>query len=75
MAIGVATGGHGDEPDGLILEELAGSEPTPEFAAMVAEEYGRLLDRLGDDGPSSSRSCRSLRERDMHKWTPGCSSS
>ena len=26
-----------------------GSEPTPEFAAMVAEEYRRLLDRLGDD--------------------------
>jgi DNA-directed RNA polymerase specialized sigma24 family protein len=26
-----------------------GSEPTPEFAAMVAEEYRRLLERLDDD--------------------------
>jgi len=30
------------------LEEVAGSEPTPEFAAMVAEEYQRLLDSLPD---------------------------
>ncbi len=32
------------------LEMMAGSEPTPEFAAMVAEEYRRLLDALEDDG-------------------------
>jgi DNA-directed RNA polymerase specialized sigma24 family protein len=31
-----------------IDETLAGSDPTPEFAAMVAEEYDRLLDKLGD---------------------------
>lgn len=31
------------------LDVLAGSDPTPEFAAMVAEEYQRLLDVLGDD--------------------------
>jgi DNA-directed RNA polymerase specialized sigma24 family protein len=31
------------------LEQLAGPEPTPEFAAQVAEECRRLLDRLGDD--------------------------
>jgi DNA-directed RNA polymerase specialized sigma24 family protein len=30
------------------LEEIVGREPTPEFAAQVAEEYQRLLDRLGD---------------------------
>jgi DNA-directed RNA polymerase specialized sigma24 family protein len=30
------------------LEEVPGSEPTPEFAAMVAEEYQRLLDALPD---------------------------
>jgi RNA polymerase sigma factor (sigma-70 family) len=30
------------------LEDVAGSEPTPEFAAMVAEEYQRLLDALPD---------------------------
>jgi len=33
----------------LGLDVLAGSEPTPEFAAMVAEEYQRLLDVLDDD--------------------------
>ena len=32
------------------LELIAGDEPTPEFAAMVAEEYQRLLDSLEDDG-------------------------
>jgi DNA-directed RNA polymerase specialized sigma24 family protein len=26
-----------------------GEEPTPEFAAQVAEEYQRLLDLLGED--------------------------
>jgi DNA-directed RNA polymerase specialized sigma24 family protein len=29
---------------------VAGPEPTPEFAVMVAEEYRRLLDALEDDG-------------------------
>jgi len=31
------------------LAELIGPEPTPEFAAQVAEECYRLLDRLGND--------------------------
>ena len=31
------------------LEVMIGREPTPEFAAMVAEEFQRLLDALGDD--------------------------
>jgi DNA-directed RNA polymerase specialized sigma24 family protein len=30
------------------LEEVVGREPTPEFAAQVADECRRLLDRLGD---------------------------
>ncbi len=30
------------------LEQLFSREPTPELAAEVAEEYERLLDRLGD---------------------------
>jgi DNA-directed RNA polymerase specialized sigma24 family protein len=30
------------------LDQLSGREPTPEFAAEVAEECQRLLDRLGD---------------------------
>ncbi|MHB1556512.1 MAG: ECF-type sigma factor [Isosphaeraceae bacterium] len=35
--------------DDDILARAVGSEPTPEFAVMVAEEYRRLLDHLGDD--------------------------
>ncbi len=31
------------------LEQVAGAEPTPEFAAMVAEECRRLIDGLGDE--------------------------
>jgi DNA-directed RNA polymerase specialized sigma24 family protein len=31
------------------IEQVVGHEPTPAFAAQVAEEYRRLLDRLGDD--------------------------
>ena len=38
-----------DEDDNDLLARAVSSEPTPEFAAMVAEEYRRLLDRLGDD--------------------------
>src|SRR5262249_27580753 len=34
--------------DGKAIEQVVGDEPTPEFAALVAEEYQRLLDRLGD---------------------------
>jgi DNA-directed RNA polymerase specialized sigma24 family protein len=31
------------------LEQLVGREPTPDFAAMVADECRRLLEALGDD--------------------------
>jgi DNA-directed RNA polymerase specialized sigma24 family protein len=31
------------------IEQVVGDEPTPEFAAEVAEECQRLLDKLGDD--------------------------
>jgi RNA polymerase sigma factor (sigma-70 family) len=31
------------------LQQVIGDEPTPEFAAQVAEEYQRLLDLLDDD--------------------------
>jgi RNA polymerase sigma factor (sigma-70 family) len=37
------------EWDEAAIEEVMGEEPTPEFAAEVAEEYQRLLDLLGDD--------------------------
>jgi DNA-directed RNA polymerase specialized sigma24 family protein len=32
------------------LDQVIGPEPTPEFAAEVADEFRRLLDGLGDDG-------------------------
>jgi DNA-directed RNA polymerase specialized sigma24 family protein len=32
-----------------VLDELPGPEPTPEFAAMVAEEYARMLKMLDDE--------------------------
>lgn len=44
-----ATDVDGDESDDGLLARAVGSEPTPEFAVMVAEEYRRLLDRLDDD--------------------------
>jgi DNA-directed RNA polymerase specialized sigma24 family protein len=34
--------------DPVRLAEVIGPEPTPEFAAQVADEYRRLLDKLGD---------------------------
>jgi DNA-directed RNA polymerase specialized sigma24 family protein len=37
------------DSDDDILARAVGSEPTPEFAAMVAEEFRNLLDRLADD--------------------------
>jgi RNA polymerase sigma factor (sigma-70 family) len=37
------------EFNGTAIEQVVGDEPTPEFAAQVAEEYERLLDRLGSD--------------------------
>jgi DNA-directed RNA polymerase specialized sigma24 family protein len=39
---------QGDEEAGLA--RVVGREPTPEFAALVAEECRRLLGMLGDDG-------------------------
>ena len=35
--------------DGPGIEQLAGAEPTPELAAVIAEDFRRLLDLLGDD--------------------------
>lgn len=37
-----------DDPT-LRLESIVGPEPSPAFAAQVAEEYRRLLGILGDD--------------------------
>jgi DNA-directed RNA polymerase specialized sigma24 family protein len=32
-----------------LIEDVIGSEPDPQFAAQVAEEFQALLDRLEDD--------------------------
>jgi len=42
--------GHrdGSAAEDAAIDELLGREPTPAFAAQVAEECQRLLDRLGD---------------------------
>jgi DNA-directed RNA polymerase specialized sigma24 family protein len=41
-------GGRGGNP-AMTLEQFVGGEPTPEFAASVAEEYGNRLAALADD--------------------------
>jgi DNA-directed RNA polymerase specialized sigma24 family protein len=46
-ATDLARGGNSDDAD--VLAQVMGSEPTPDSAAMVAEEYRRLLDSLGDE--------------------------
>ncbi len=37
-----------DEDDAQALDGIIGSEPSPEFAAIVAEEFARRLDNLDD---------------------------
>ncbi len=41
-------GGPLDQTSGI--EQIVGDEPTPQFAAQVAERCQRLLDRLDDEG-------------------------
>lgn len=36
------------DEDGVGIDQVLGSEPTPEFAAQVAEECRRLLQELDD---------------------------
>jgi DNA-directed RNA polymerase specialized sigma24 family protein len=40
----------GDTVDDNVFAQLVDPEPTPQFAAQLAEECKRLLDGLGDDG-------------------------
>jgi RNA polymerase sigma factor (sigma-70 family) len=44
----VFKGQKGDGQEASDFGQILGQEPTPEFAAQVAEEYQRLLDLLGD---------------------------
>lgn len=48
--LGEADLGEGEaDAGGLPLDQVLGAEPSPEFAAIVAEEYRRRLDDLGDE--------------------------
>jgi DNA-directed RNA polymerase specialized sigma24 family protein len=40
----------GGGPRDADVEQVVGDEPTPEFAALIADECDRLLDQLGDAG-------------------------
>ena len=44
-----AIAGAGTSPGRRGVEHAIGDEPTPELAAILAEEYGRLMERLGDE--------------------------
>jgi DNA-directed RNA polymerase specialized sigma24 family protein len=44
----MATVAGADDDEGNALDRIIGTEPSPEFAAIVAEEYERRLDDLGD---------------------------
>ena len=49
VPVGSARTGGEDDADGAGLEQVVGREPTPQFAAMVADECRRLLAALGDE--------------------------
>jgi DNA-directed RNA polymerase specialized sigma24 family protein len=49
VPVGSAPAGGEDDADGAGLEDVVGREPTPQFAAMVADECRRLLAALGDE--------------------------
>jgi DNA-directed RNA polymerase specialized sigma24 family protein len=44
--------------DGPELEEVIGREPSPQFAALVAEQCQRLLDGLADDDMRTIARCK-----------------
>jgi DNA-directed RNA polymerase specialized sigma24 family protein len=48
LARGALTRGSGGDDLTPGIDQIIGDEPTPEFAAMVAEEYRNRLDRLPD---------------------------
>ena len=50
VLVGSAQAGGEDDTDGAGLDQVVGQEPTPQFAAMVADECRRLLEALGDEG-------------------------
>jgi DNA-directed RNA polymerase specialized sigma24 family protein len=55
---GRAGGRAADDDRQAELDLIVGSEPTPEFAALVAEQFARMLDSLGDDTLRQVALCR-----------------
>ena len=53
-----ALAGADESDEGAGLAGVIGPEPTPEFAAQVAEECRRLLGRLGDAGLPAVALCK-----------------
>ena len=49
VLVGSARAGGEDDTDGAGLDQVVGQEPTPQFAAMVADECRRLLAALDDE--------------------------
>ena len=49
VLVGSAQAGGEDDTDGAGLDQVVGQEPTPQFAAMVADECRRLLVALDDE--------------------------
>ena len=49
VLVGSAQAGGEDDTDGAGLDQVVGQEPTPQFAAMVADECRRLLAALDDE--------------------------
>jgi RNA polymerase sigma factor (sigma-70 family) len=41
--------GHAEWAEPVNLDEIAGSEPTPQFCAIAIESFRELLNQLGDD--------------------------
>lgn len=60
---GGSRGGGGDDSDAILLETLAGHEPDPGFAAMVAEQCALLMDALREE------SLKSIALQKMEGWS------
>ena len=48
----------GPDDEEAALAQVVGDEPTPAFAAQVADQYRRLLDRLGDESLRQVAVCK-----------------
>ena len=68
----VAARADGDDK-GKALDRIIGSEPSPEFAAMGAEEYRRRLEGLGDESSEDRRAKPACHSNEEIRQQLGCS--